>query len=221
MRALLKLGLHSALPHSFSNSSRVERPVIVHYKTQTNHAIEPDLGCFWGPKMDGRRDHCTLAALEIAWFGAEMQKKWLLMALRFIVSKPISTNQLLDLSSSNANPKTHIQHLTRVSNPCHHQIFSSSNPSTSFERTNTYIQWLRWTLKIGQHMFDDQYPNHMLNPKTWLLSHATPLQNPKPFPQGLSSLSPSLLSHASIPNQSQLISFPFVSYFHSSSGGKN
>jgi hypothetical protein len=29
------------------------------------------------------------------------------------------------------------------------------------------------------------------------------------------------LSHASIPNQSQLISFPFVSYFHSSSGGKN
>jgi hypothetical protein len=41
-----------------------------------------------------------------------------------------------------------------------------------------------------------------------------PLQNPKPFPPSLSSFLRSFSSHASIPNQAQLLSLPLVSYFH-------
>ncbi len=81
----------------------VGRLIIVHLKTQTNHVIEPNLGCFQGPKMDCKRDHCAPIAFQIIQFGAHMQKIWLLVALSPITSKPKFTNQLLDLSSSNVN----------------------------------------------------------------------------------------------------------------------
>jgi hypothetical protein len=49
--------------------------------------------------MDCRRDHHAPIAIQIAQFGAQMQKIWLLVALSLIASKPIFTKQLLDLLS--------------------------------------------------------------------------------------------------------------------------
>ncbi len=40
----------------------VDRPIILHLKTQMNHVIELDLGWLWGPKMDCRKDHHALIA---------------------------------------------------------------------------------------------------------------------------------------------------------------
>jgi hypothetical protein len=50
------------------------------------------LGCLWGPKIDCRKDHHALIAFEIAQFGVQMQKIWLLVALNLIASKSIFTN---------------------------------------------------------------------------------------------------------------------------------
>jgi hypothetical protein len=40
-----------------------ERLVIEHLKSQRNHVIKPNLGCFWVLKMDCKRDHHAPIAL--------------------------------------------------------------------------------------------------------------------------------------------------------------
>jgi hypothetical protein len=52
----------------------------------------------------------------------------------FIASKPNFINQLLDLSSSNANTINTSQILTCVINPCHHQTFFMFKPFIIFRK---------------------------------------------------------------------------------------